>query len=227
MKRIVLAAVMFIIVLLFGCTTAAQRQASFIRENSEAVKQKVLVCSHKVETNPDYQKIAIHMPLVITATKHPTLLQLADNGMPSDEDIKAIISLHNEAEACRSQAIEDIVKFLPGIIPMLTQLYHGSDLVMVDLIQQKITWGESSKRRMALVDDYTAKVQAFSEQLDRDLAASHNAELAQRQAALNALSQWAYQQQVLWQNQQLINTLNRPTFTHCTTNGNMVNCSSY
>src|SRR5208282_3187602 len=133
----------------------------------------------------------------------------------------------NALEVCRTQVIEDVVKFLPGVIPMLTQLYHGSDLVMVDLIQRKVTWGEFNKRRMALIDDYTAKVQAFSDQLDRDLLASHRAELAQRQAAFNALSQWSYQQQTLWQNQQLINTLSRPTFTHCTTTGNTVNCSSY
>ncbi len=92
-KRIVLAAVMFIIVLLFGCTTAAQRQASFIRENSQAVKQKVLAYAHNVETNPNYLNIAIHMPLVISVTTHPNILQLADNGMPNDEDIRAIILL--------------------------------------------------------------------------------------------------------------------------------------
>jgi hypothetical protein len=225
MKRILLVTLLFIFLLTAGCQTAAQRQSSFIRENMQVANQKITTCIEKVATNPAYQSISVHVPL--SGKVNPTLVQLTDNGMPTDEDIQVIIAIHNEMEHCRGQAIEDYSKITPGIIPMAVQMYHAGDLVVVDLIQRKITWGEYNKRRVALRDEFRVKIQAFYAQLDRDLVTSHRAEIADRQRAANALSQWSYQQQTLWQNQQLINTLNRPTLTNCTTTGNMTNCRSY
>jgi hypothetical protein len=170
---------------MFSCSTAAQRQASFIRENDQVAKQKLMDCLHKVEINPDYHSLAEHMP--IRGNVNPTLEQLADNGLPTDQDIRVIFAFHNEAEYCRLQLIEDYMKFIPGIVPTLTQFNHQSNLISVDLIQKKITWGEANKRRLALKDEYRGKIQAFFEQLDRDLAASHQSELAQRQEVSQAL----------------------------------------
>jgi hypothetical protein len=64
-------------------------------------------------------------------------------------------------------------------------------------------------------------------QLDGDLAQAHQYEIQQRQAALSALSQWAYQQQVVMQNQQMINAMNRPVMTSCRYIGATLNCASY
>jgi hypothetical protein len=66
-------------------------------------------------------------------------------------------------------------------------------------------------------------MRAAAAQLVQELAASHQAELAQRQAAANAVSQWGYQQQMLWQNQQLIN---RPVITNCDRWGSSITCTS-
>jgi hypothetical protein len=164
-----------------SCSTAAQRQASFIRENNQAANQKASNCSNNVYTNPDYQRIIQHIP------KNPTLEQLADNGVPTDEDIRDIIAFHNETARCRRQLIEDYTKFIPGFVPEFVKLTHEIDIITVDLIQRKITWGEASKRRLAVQDEYRAKFRAFGEQLDRDLTASHQSELAQRQGASQAL----------------------------------------
>src|SRR5262249_1844518 len=144
-----------------------------------------------------------------------------------DEDVQVIIAIHNEAASCREQAIEDYMKIAPGIVPTLVQSYHMFDFITVELIQRKITWGEANKRLLAGRDELRVKLQAAAVQIDRELAASHQAELAQRQAALNALSQWTHQQQVLLQNQQLISTLNRPLITNCTNYGDSIHCSSY
>jgi hypothetical protein len=212
--------------LMAGCQTSAQRQSISIRENNKVASQKIRVCVHNIEINPAYQNIARHFPL--NNFTNPTLPQLADNGTPSDEEIKDIIKFHNEMERCRLQAIQDYMKFLPGIVPIAVRLYHKSDLVTVDLIQRKITWGESNKRRMILKDEYMESARAFTQQVSNELIVSHNAELQQRQAALNALAQYAYQQQILLQNDRLIeaiNSSNSPSMRHCTLvpdgNGNM------
>jgi hypothetical protein len=59
------------------------------------------------------------------------------------------------------------------------------------------------------------------------LEKSHSAELARRQAAATALSNWAYQQQILLQNQQAINAMNQPRMTNCQYIGAMLNCTTF
>jgi hypothetical protein len=51
------------------------------------------------------------------------------------------------------------------------------------------------------------------------LEQQHEAELARRQAALDALARWA-------QTQQVINAMNRPVITNCMNLGTMTNCVS-
>jgi hypothetical protein len=155
---------------------------------------------------------------------NPTLTQLADEDVPTDEEIQLVVAIHNEIAVCREQGIQDYMKILPGIIPIVVQGYYQGDLIILDLMQRKISWGDANKRRTVLMNEMRAKLQEAGAQLDRELAASHQAELAQRQRAWNALSQWAYQQQVLQQNQQLIN---RPVITNCSGAGSTIQCTSY
>lgn len=215
----------FTCVLMCSCQTAAHRQSISIQEGSQTAQQKAKACFSKISANPAYQSFAQHMPL--NGSVYPTLAQLADDNLPNDEDVKVIIALHNDMAPCRERLIEDTMKITPGFIPTMLQFYNGSDLIMVDLMQRKSTWGEANKRRSALINDFMAKMQVVGSQINSELAASNQAELAQRQAALNSLSQWANQQQVLMQNQQMINSLNRPVITNCTRYGNSINCSSH
>lgn len=213
----------FACLLLISCQTMAQRQAASIRKNFADAVQNARNCRLNIYATPAYWGIAKHAPLF--EDQSPRLDQLADEGVPKDEDIKTIIAVHNELEPCRVQLIKSLWTTIPGFVPILVQYYHSRELVTVDLIQRKITWGEYNKRHMALVDEYKIKAQAFDDQLVRELSASHQAELAQRQAALNALSQWSYQQQVLMQNERLINSMQGSTMRHITLvpdgNGNL------
>ena len=220
-----LIVVIFACVLISSCQTVTQRQVASIQEGSEAANKKIMACVSKIETNPAYQSIALHTPL--NGQVNPTLAQLNDNGKPNDEEVQVIIAIHNEMAPCRERAIEDYMKIAPGIVPTIVHLYHESDLIAAELIQRKITWGEANKKSYALRVDYLAQIQVASVQLERDLAASHQGELAQRQAALNSLSQWADQQQVLIQNQQMINSLIRPVITNCSNYDNSTHCRSY
>jgi hypothetical protein len=215
----------FLCVLMTSCATTAQRQAASIRQNFEVTGQKIRACTQTMVDGAAYQTIAQHAPNV--GLVNPTLAQLADGGLPSDEDVQNIIAVHNEAASCREQAIQDFMQFLPGIVPILVQSYNEGDVITVDLIQRKITWGEANKRRMALKGEYMAKIQSFVKEVDRDLAASRQSEIAQRQAAFTALAQWSYQQQLLMQNQSLINAVNRPVITNCQRYGNSINCTSF
>jgi len=211
---------------MISCQTAAQRQLISIRENNQIANKRIMDCNQKIESNPAYSILLPHTPLN-WATNDPTLTQLADNSLATDEEIAAIIALYNESAPCRAQQIEDYMKIVPGLVPILVQSYHAAEIVVVDLIQRKISWGEANKTLLAQKDEYRIRARDAYQQLGRELQASHEAELAQRQQALNALSQWVYQQQVLAQNQRLINAVNRPVTTHCWWNGNSLQCQSY
>jgi hypothetical protein len=56
--------------------------------------------------------------------------------------------------------------------------------------------------------------------IQNNLQQSHQAEIAQRQAAANSMMQY-------YQTQQIINNMNRPINTTCTGFGNMVNCTTH
>jgi phage terminase Nu1 subunit (DNA packaging protein) len=63
-------------------------------------------------------------------------------------------------------------------------------------------------------------LQAEERRIVSGLERSHEAELARRQAAAQAIAQWA-------QTQQVINAMNRPVTTNCTNLGSgIVNCVS-
>jgi hypothetical protein len=61
---------------------------------------------------------------------------------------------------------------------------------------------------------------SLDRQVSAELRAAHQEELARRQAASNALMEWS-------QNQQLINSINRPTMTTCSNMGVFTTCSSH
>jgi hypothetical protein len=100
---------------------------------------------------------------------------------------------------------------------------HGRSSVhitlVLGLVKRKITWGESKRQGQQVVLAAKQKGLDASRQLSKDLAASHQAEMAQRQAASNALMQWSVQQQ-------MINNANRPVITNCTEGIGSINCVS-
>jgi hypothetical protein len=90
---------------------------------------------------------------------------------------------------------------------------------VVRLIERKDTWGGSARQSEALLSDERDRIAAADRQWIADLNASHQAEMAQRQAAAAALMQWSAQQQ-------MINAINRPVVTTCNRFGSSVNCIS-
>jgi len=90
---------------------------------------------------------------------------------------------------------------------------------LIDLIQKKQSWGAHVRRVRDATIEGTAEVQAEERRIVAGLQQSHEAELAQRQRAAEALSQWA-------QTQQVINAMNHPVITNCNAFGSMVNCVS-
>jgi hypothetical protein len=80
------------------------------------------------------------------------------------------------------------------------------------LVQKKQSWGDFSKRRRDMALEAQAQVQTEARRIMAGLEQSHEAELARRQAAIqatsDALARWGQTQQAIYNSNQGL---------HCTT----------
>lgn len=217
-----------LIIFIVGCQTTAQKQLSSIQDGLNNLKQEVNQCIQKVVSNPSFSEINNRYPIDIHA--NPTILQLSDGNYISDQETSKVVSAFNQITNCREIALKLTVDVLPGIIPNALEGFYAEDVLTSDLIQKKLTWGEYNKKRTTVRNDAYAKNRLVMAQVMQELSKSHQAEVLQRQRAIDALSDWAYKQQVLMQNQQLINSLNnsinRPVVTSCRQYGMSISCQS-
>jgi hypothetical protein len=121
--------------------------------------------------------------------------------------------------SCQRQGLDALVNTTPSVVPILTKAYSEGDDDTILLIQRKLNWGDYTKRRRDRLITLQAALQAEGQRITSGLQQEHQAEIAQRQRAAEALAAWG-------QTQQLINAANRPVITNCNQFGNMVNCTT-
>ena len=110
---------------------------------------------------------------------------------------------------------------------VLIESYGKADANLLQLVKKQIDWGGYVTKAKAILDERRLGLLAASRRIEAELNASHQQEMAQRAAAAEAFSNTMYQQQLLNQNQQMINSVNRPVMTNCTHMGFSTNCTSY
>jgi len=195
---------LWIAVLVAGCATAAQRQYQAMVNNDRSAVQDLRACSETVYNSSEFAPLRRHIPF---RANDATLEQLSDNSLATDDEVKIILVVHPQLQSCRKQALDRISQSTPTLVPiMLVVITKGEDS-LIDLIQKKQSWGAHVRRGRDAVIAGTAELQAESRRITSELQQSHEAELAQRQAAAQAtaaaLAHYA-------QTQQIINNINRP-----------------
>jgi hypothetical protein len=106
------------------------------------------------------------------------------------------------------------------VVPILAKTFAEADDDAITFVQRKRSWGEHVRRGRDRALAMQAGLQVEGQRIVAGLEQSHQAELARRQAALNAMAQWA-------QTQQVISAMNRPVTTNCMNLGSgIVNCVS-
>jgi hypothetical protein len=211
-------------VILAGCATAAQRQYQAMATNNRSAVQEFQACAETVYNSPDYAPLRRHVPFTVTDA---TLEQLSDNSFATDNEIRLILEAHPKIQACRQQALDRVTQSTPSLAAILATLYAKGDDSLIQLISKRRTWGEHTRQVRDLAIEGRSELTAEAQRVTAELQQSHEAELAQRQAAAQAataaLAQYA-------QTQQIIANMNRPTFTNCLRmgyQGNMLNCTTW
>jgi hypothetical protein len=191
--------------LLAGCATAAQRQYQVIASNTRSAVQDLQACTIAEYNSPEYAPLKRHLPYRVTDV---TLEQLSDNALATDDEIKLILEIHPKIQSCRNQALDRISQSTPTLAPILLVVMTESEDSLIDLIQKKQSWGAHVRRVRDAIIAGAPELQAEGQRIVAGLQQSHEAELAQRQAAAqsaaDALARYA-------QTQQIISAMNRPS----------------
>jgi CRISPR/Cas system CMR-associated protein Cmr5 small subunit len=197
-----------LVLLLSGCTTAAQRQYQSIAADNQSAKQNLQACTLAIYNSASYDLLRKHVPYDVNQL---TLQQLSDNSFATPEEIDAILMIHPPLQSCRQEFLSQISQTTPSLVPTVAIMLAKAEDSLVDLIQKKQSWGQHVSRvRNALVEG-SAQMQAEGQRIIAGLSQSHEAELARRQA----------------QTQQILDVMKRPVTTNCNQFGSMINCVSH
>jgi hypothetical protein len=199
-----------------GCATAAQRQAQQIRENSTSAILDFKTCEDAVWNSPEYAPLQRHSPLNL---RDATIDQMMDSSKATPEEIAAIKAPHPQIVACRNTFLDRINLTTPTISTIFVENWDARDSYLIDLLQLKITWGKLLTESKTRAAEEHKKVLAEGKNIDANLQQSHEAELARRQTAAKAMTDYL-------QTQEMIDAMNRPVITNCSGFGNSVNCVS-
>ena len=203
--------------LLVGCATAAQRQYQTMASAVQSVLAQAKVCTSEIYNAPEAAPLRAHSPQDM---REASLTQLSDSSLATKQEADAIIALHPRVKVCQKAILDGFMPVDAAVIPILTKSYAEGDDDTIQLLQKKMTWGERVHRGRDRSNILLAALQAEGQRVTAGLERQHESELARRQAAANAMAQWA-------QTQQVVNAVNRPVFTNCTGTGSMVNCISH
>lgn len=202
--------------LLCGCPTGAQRQFQAMKTSNQQASAELTNCTMAVYNAPETAPIRVHIPPNINDL---TLQQLSDVSFATPEEAQIVLFNHPKIHACRKEFIASLTQSEPSLVPILVASYNKSDDDKIALTQRKISWGEYAHRARDRTAETRAAIQAADQRVVSGLQQEHQAELAQRQRAAEALAAWA-------QTQEIINAANRPVITNCNQFGGMVNCVS-
>jgi hypothetical protein len=170
-----------------GCATAAQREVERMKSSAERGISASDACQAKVEATPDYQSIKALMP----GQDGPSLVAQTNSSKAAPEEIRALFAVHAAAVPCRKIRLEAAGDVSPLLVPPLAEHYARVDAAYVGLVERKLTWGEFNRAVEASRLQGKSQFEAAAAHLQRGLNQSHSAEVARRQQAAAALSNWA------------------------------------
>lgn len=218
-----LVALVGLVSCLGGCATSAQRQAAAMNAGASAAIAELTACAQSAYDNPAFAELRVRAPLNLSQA---SLIQMTDTSKVTPSEVLLLSERHAMVVPCRQHAFEQLSSSFPKAVPILIELAAAADQRLLDLAQRKITWGEYVSKGKRILEEAQVRLVVARQQTIERLDAAHQQEMINRQAALNAMSKSLATTAQYYQNQQVINNMNRSVMTNCTTVGNTVNCIS-
>ncbi len=151
------------------------------------IAKRAQECYEAAARKPEYQLLLAHVPLA--GIEQADLRQMADASLISSSETVALIDWSNDTQRCRNEIVAaGATDSLSGYVPMVLAEWDRQDLVVVQLIQRKVSRGEAVLR---LRESRTTLLTGINEESKRQGAAltrSAETERANRIALLNAFT---------------------------------------
>ncbi len=211
---------------LVGCATQAQKLSQQMTKTFDETSLKSAECYQKAEAT-NHDAYSLTEEILLSQNDPKALQKMLINGYLTESEKEDILVVRELESNCRVIALEGMANVHPNYVAYLSKWYAKADENTLALIQNKISIGEYNTIEHK---DIAVRREKFNEvvtNINQQLNQSHGYQLSQRQAAARSLQQWSYQQQQLQQNQQMINSINRPTTTNCRYVGSNISCTSY
>lgn len=223
MRLIVVAVLMVaLMAVLGGCATRAQLEVARLMNSVESGKAASEACIAKVKEMPEYRLLAAYLP-----EGSASLAAQANPAKATSAEIKAVFVVQAAGAECRKINLEGMGSLNPDLMVLLARAYAKVDAGYLGIVERKMTWGEFVRAREATRTEFLDQATAVVRQMDRELQASHKAEVDQYKEAAKAILIWSEQQHAMYQRQKLIEAINRPRTTNCQYIGNRVTCTTF
>jgi hypothetical protein len=166
--------------ILAGCSTEADRQAPQPGATQQAWEQ-FKVCAQRVTDKPEYAALQVHT--VNLDTMQPTMAQLTDETIPSEQDARLFAARFDNVNSCRESFLMAVSIPRPDLAPVLADQFTQSGAIALLVVEQKVTWAEAARRALGLWNDTQRKIAAANLEWIADLNPFRQPTMAQIQAA--------------------------------------------
>jgi hypothetical protein len=179
--RLGLSSIALIALILPGCSTAAHRQAQQPGWATQEAWAEFKACVKSVMDQSEYAALLVHT--LDLDTMQPTITQLTDETIPSEQDARLFAARFDATNRCREELLMDIAIPRPDLAPILADEFTQAGAIAVLVVERKVTWAEAARRSQMLSGDLRQKITAADLQWIAELNPFHQADMAQLQAA--------------------------------------------
>jgi hypothetical protein len=203
---------------LAACATDAQKQAETMQSGLEAARQGESACLAQLRGTPAVARV---LTVLALDEDDPAKLHKLSDPRTADDDLRRdLVEAHQAVLPCRSTLKNGLAAVHPSYVEVASATFAAQDRVLLGLLNGQLTIGAANEGFLEINRLSRAAWLQTSGALDQQLADAHAAEMQQRAAVAMALQQWSVQQQ-------MVESMNRPTTTNCTAIGNMLNCQPF
>lgn len=199
-----------------GCATASQRQFSAFAERLERANNRIAACLASADEADDWQA---RLPRAAWS-RFPPLEKLEDRSIITDDERVAIVDHRNVGMPCREITLAEYDSISPRHASLHRTFFALNDMTAARLMSGEISWGRANRERLEQSTALQGDVTDLNNSIVAQANALHASEVSMVQQNIRAVNQWS-------QNQQIINSLARPTYTNCQMIGSTISCSQF
>jgi hypothetical protein len=196
-----------------------------MQQQAAATQTVAASCFQELREKPEHAELLTKLYMSEDSLNFP-LSYLTNASRPARKDLANLFAFHAGLQVCRKLLLDGQSKIHPLIVSTQVEGFTASDKLWTEFASGKTTWGEFNTRRKDVAVEAQRRMLAASQAIEGQLTDNHRYEVARRQRAAEALSQWAAQQQAINVQRQAVNAMNRSRTTNCTGFGNAISCQT-